>query len=176
FTQPLTQYLKFKPLNAIARADLNATRDQARQTENDIALKVHQVYYQLLIAQLHKSATQARIKATDDLQAERVQQVKFGSVLPEDVIESRAQHLQAKQELLTTELRITDFTLALNDALGLPLNTQLSLDPNVPPAEAACRLSECIQLALDSHPEVREAMQQVEKASAGVRLAKAAYV
>lgn len=175
-TQPLSQYLKFKPENDIARAELNATRDQARQTENDIALKVHQIYYQLLIVQVHKSATQARIKATDDLQAERVQQVKFGSVLPEDLIESRAQYLQAKQELLSTELRITDLTLALNDALGLPLNTQLSLDPSVPPEQAACRLNECIQVALDSHPEVLEAMQEVDKASAGVRLAKVEYV
>jgi outer membrane protein TolC len=175
-TQPLTQYFKFKPQNDIARAELNATRDQARQTENDVALKVHQIYYQLLIAQLHKSATQARIKATDDLQAERVQQVKFGSVLSEDLIESRAQYLQAKQELLSAELRISDLSLVLNDALGLPLNTQLSLDPSVPPVQAGCRLEQCIQVALDSHAEVLEAMQQVDKASAGVRLAKAEYV
>src|SRR6266481_1020535 len=175
-TQPLTQYLKFRPQNDIARADLNATRNQARQTQNDIALKVHQIYYQLLIAQLHKSATQARIKATDDLQAERVQQVKFGSVLPEDLIESRAQYLQTKQELLSTELRITDLAIALNDAIGLPLKTQLSLEPSVPPAQSTCRLEECIQVALDSHPEVLEARQAVEKASAGVRLAKAEYV
>src|SRR6267154_6809149 len=77
-TQSLTQYFKFKPQNDIARAELNATRDQARQIENDVALKVHQIFYQLLIAQLHQSATQARIKAADDLQAEREQQVKFG--------------------------------------------------------------------------------------------------
>src|SRR5262249_17063460 len=175
-TQPLTQYLKFKPQNAIARADLNATRDQARQTQNDVALKVHQIYYQLLIAQLHKSATQARIKATDDLQAERVQQVKFGSILPEDLIQSRAQYLQAKQELLRTELRITDLALALNDTLGLPLKTQLSLEPSIPPAKETCRLEECVQVALESHPEVLEAMQEVDKASAGVRLAKAEYI
>ena len=175
-TQPITQYFKFKPKNDIARAELNATRDQAQQTENNIALKVHQIYYKLLIAQLHKSATQAKIKAADDLQAERIQQVKFGSVLPQDLIESRAQYLQAKQELLTTELQITDLALALNDALGLPLNTQLSLDAGVPAVQAACRLNECIQVALDSHPEVLEAMQQVDKASAGVRLAKAEYV
>jgi outer membrane protein TolC len=175
-TQPLTQYLKFKPQNDIARADLNATRDQARQTENDIALKIHQIYYQLLIAQLHKSATQSTIKAADDLQAERVQQVKYGSVLQEDLIDSRAQYLQAKQELLKTELQISDLTLGLNDALGLPLSTQLTLDPNVPPVQAACRLQECIHVALDSHPEVLEAMQEVDKASAGVRLAKAEYV
>ena len=175
-TQPLTQYFKIKPQNDIARAELNATRDQAKETENDIALKVHQIYYQLLIAQLHQIATHARIKAADDLQAERVQQVRFGSVLAEDLIESRAQSLQAKQELLSTELRISDLTIALNDAIGLPLKTQLSLDPNVPPGQSTCRLDECIQVALDSHPEVLEAMQVVDKASAGLRLAKAEYV
>ncbi|MCU1332801.1 MAG: TolC family protein [Candidatus Angelobacter sp.] len=175
-TQPLTQYLKFKPQNDIARAELNATRDQARQTENDVALRVHQIYYQLLIAQLHRSATLSRIKANDDLQAERVQQVKYGSVLQEDLIDSRAQYLQAKQELLSTELRISDLTIALNDSIGFPLKTQLSLDPNIPPAQSTCRLEECIQVALVSHPEVLEASQAVEKASAGVRLAKAEYV
>jgi outer membrane protein TolC len=175
-TQPLTQYFKFKPQNDIARAELNATRDQARQTENDVALKVHQIYYQLLIAQLHRSATLSRIKANDDLQAERVQQVKYGSVLQEDLIDSRAQYLQAKQELLSTELRISDLTIALNDSIGFPLKTQLSLDPNIPPAQSTCRLEECIQVALVSHPEVLEASQAVEKASAGVRLAKAEYV
>jgi len=175
-TQPLTQYFKFKPQNDIARAELSATRDQARQTENDVALKVHQIYYQLLIAQLHWSATRARIKAADDLQAERVQQVKYGSALQEDLIESRALYLQAKQELLSTELRISDLTIALNDAIGLPLKTQLSLDPNIPPAQSTCRLDECIQVAMDSHPEVLEAMHEVDKASAGVRLSKAEYV
>ncbi|HTC95694.1 MAG TPA: TolC family protein [Terriglobales bacterium] len=175
-TQPLTQYLKFKPQNAIARADLNATRDHALQTQNDVALKVHQIYYQLLITQLHRSATLSRIKANDDLQAERVQQVKYGSVLQEDLIDSRVQYLQAKQELLSTELRISDLTLALNDAMGLSLNIQLSLDPSVPPAQATCQMEECIRVALDSHPEVLEAMQEVDKAAAGIRVAKAEYV
>src|SRR5216684_2167642 len=164
-TQPLTQYFKFKPQNDVARADLNATRDQARQKENDVALKVHQIYYQLLIAQLHRSATLSRIKASDDLQAERVQQVKYGSVLQEDLIDSRAQNLQAKQELLSTELQISDLTIALNDAIGLPLKTQLSLDPNIPPAQSTCRLEECIQVALDSYPEVLEARQAMVKVS-----------
>jgi outer membrane protein TolC len=175
-TQPLTQYFKFKPQNDVARADLNASRDQARQKENDVALKVHQIYYQLLIAQLHRSATLSRIKASDDLQAERVQQVKYGSVLQEDLIDSRAQYLQAKQDLLSTELQISDLTIALNDEIGLPLKTQLSLDPNVPPVQSTCRLDQCIQVALDSHPEVLEAMHEVDKASAGVRLSKAEYV
>jgi outer membrane protein TolC len=66
--------------------------------------------------------------------------------------------------------------MVLDDAIGLPLNTQLALDPSVPTAQVACRLQDCIQVALDSHPEVLEAKHAVEKASAGVRLAKAEYV
>jgi len=41
------------------------------------------------------------MKASEDLQGERVEQVKFGSTLEQDLIDSRAQLLQAKQEILT---------------------------------------------------------------------------
>jgi len=175
-TQPLTEFLKFKPENDIARADLNASRNKARGTENDVALKVHQLYYKVLIAQIHRSADQARIRASEELQKERVQQVKFGSVLEQELIESRAQYLQAKQDLLSTDLLLSDITLQLNDALGLPLETQLALDPSTSEVAAACELQQCIAAALGSHPEILEAQQQVQKATAGVRLAKAEYV
>ena len=44
-----------------------------------------------------------KIQASQDLQRERTQQVKYGSALDADLIETRAQSLQARQELLTTE-------------------------------------------------------------------------
>jgi outer membrane protein TolC len=113
--QPLTQlFTRVKPANDAARAELNATRATAHQTESEVALKVHQIYYRVLIAQLHRSATEARINAAQDLQSERVQEVKFGSTLEENLIASRAQTLQAKQELLTTELRSIRLS-SLND-------------------------------------------------------------
>ena len=71
-----------------------------------MALAVHEVYYRVLIAQAHRSATEARIRASQDLQSERIEQVKFGSSLEQESIESRAQLLQAKQELLTTDLQL----------------------------------------------------------------------
>ncbi len=55
-----------------------------------MALKIHQLYYKVLIAQVHRAATEASIKASQDLQSERVQQVKYGSTLEESLIESRA--------------------------------------------------------------------------------------
>ncbi|HVN18764.1 MAG TPA: TolC family protein [Dongiaceae bacterium] len=171
-TQPLTTLLKIRPLNDMAQAELKASRQRAQQTENDVALRVHQLYYKVLIAQVHRAATEARIKASEDLQSERVQQVKYGSTLEENLIESRAQLLQAKQELLTTDLQLSDLKLQLNDAIGLPLTTALDLDPDIVEVQPACSRETCVTEALASHPEILEARLEVEKANAAIRLAK----
>lgn len=174
--QPLTQlFTRIKPENEAAQADLNASRADAQETQNEVALKVHEIYYQLLIAQLHRSATEAKIRADQNIESERVQQVKFGSSLEEQLIESRAQLLEAKQDLLNTELQISDQTMQLDDVMGLPVTTQLTLDSDVPAVQETCQKEECVKIALATHPEVAAAWAEVEKASAGVRLAKADY-
>ena len=175
-TQPLTQLLKIKAGNDAARAELKASRENARGTENDVALKVRQLYYKILVVQSQHSAIEAKIRAVDDLQSERVQQVKYGSTLEVDLIESRAQSLQAKQELLTTELQLSDLRMQFNDVVGLPIRSDVSLDPNISLPADRCQREQCIKLALDSHPEVGEARAVVEKASAGVSAAKREYI
>jgi outer membrane protein TolC len=171
-TQPLTNLLKVRRENDLAQAELKATRAKAQLTGNDAALAVHQVYYQILIAQARRSATEARIKASEALQSERVEQVKFGSSLEENVIESRAQQLQAKQELLTTDFQLTDLKLKLNDLIGLPLTTALNLDPRVPEFQDTCPRKDCVTAAIEAHPEILAARAEVQKAQAAIGLAK----
>lgn len=171
-TQPLTTLLKIRRGNDIAQAELKATREKAQLTGNDVALSVHQVYYLILIAQARRSATEARIKASEALQSERTEQVKLGSSLEENLIDSRAQQLQAKQELLTTDFQLTDLKLKLNDLIGLPLATALNLDPNVPEFHETCPRQDCVTAAMASHPEILAAQAQVQAAEAAVRLAK----
>src|ERR1700730_13010719 len=171
-TQPLTSLLKIKRANDIAQAEVKASRQKAQLTGNDVALAVHQVYYQVLIAQAHRGATEARIKASQELESERIEQVKFGSSLQQESIESRAQLLQAKQELLATDLQMADLKLKLDDLIGLPLTTILDLDPVSAESQETCPLEECVTTATASHPEILEARAEVEKAQAAVRLAK----
>jgi outer membrane protein TolC len=174
--QPLTQLLtRIKPANDAAEADLKASRADAQQTQNEVALKVRQIYYQVLIAQLRRNATSAKIRANQDLEDERVQQVKYGSALNEQLIESKAQLLEAKQELLTAELQISDLTMQLDDVMGLPVATELTLDSGIPEVQETCAKDECVKIALASHPELIAARAEVDKASAGVRLARADY-
>src|SRR3984957_12507907 len=175
-TQPLTDLWKIRAANDIVAAELNATQSKQHQTENEVALRVHQIYYRILIVQSHREAAQARIQASEDLQKERVQQVKYGSTLEEEAIESRAQSLEARQDLLTTELQLSDLTMQLDDAMGLSLTTPLVLDASVRQAGASCKREECLRMALESHPEIVEARAEIEKASAAARLAKRQYL
>jgi outer membrane protein TolC len=171
-TQPLTTLLKIRQANNVAQSELRASREKAQLTGNDVALAVHEVYYKLLVAQAHRTATQARIKASEDLQKERVEQVKFGSALEQESIDSRAQLLQAKQEILTTDLQMSDLKLKLDDLTGLPLTTALDLDPAVPEFQDTCPREKCVSAAMASHPEILAAHAEVQKAEAAVRLAK----
>jgi outer membrane protein TolC len=138
---------------------------------------VHEIYYRVLIADMRRGALQAKIRASEDLQSERVQQVKYGSALDADLIESRAQSLQARQELLTTDLQLSDLRMQFNDVLGLPLATVVRLDPKIEAiVPESCELEECVRLAVASHPEIAEAGALVEKAASAVRLAKYDFV
>jgi len=175
-TQPLTELFKIKAGNDAAHAELNVSREKARGVENDVALKVRQLYYNILVIQSQRKTIEAKIRAVEDLQGERVQQVKYGSTLEVDLIESKAELLQAKQQLLTTDLQLSDLRMQFNDIVGLPLKTDVSLDPNVPVSIESCEREHCIKLALESHPEVTEARAQLAQASAGVRAAKREYI
>lgn len=175
-SEPLTSLLKVKAKNDIVEAEVKATQSEAQQTQNQVALKVRQIYYGLLVAQLRLAALKAGVTASQDLAQERAQQVKFGSALDEDLIASKAQALATRQQQLTAELQISDLTTQMDDVIGLPLDTQLDLDPAPPQIHEPCRLDECKQLAIQSHPDVKAAEDKVAAASAGVRLARRDYI
>jgi len=175
-TQPLVQLLKVRSANEAAREELTATRNKERQTENTVVLGIHQIYYQILIAQAHRAAVVAKIQASEDLSRERVEQVKYGSTLEEEAIESRAGSLEAKQDLLTTDLQLSDLAMQLNDAIGLPLTTELVLDSGIEPVRDTCAREDCLRIARENHPEIAEARAEAEKAAAGVRFSKHDYL
>ena len=175
-TQPLTELFKIKAANDVARADLEASKGKARSVEDQVALQVRQLYYKILIVQSQQQAVEAQIRAAEDLQNERVQQVKYGSTLEANLIESRAQSLQAEQDLLAAQLQLSDLRTQFNDAVGLPIESEVVLDPNIPAPNPASSREKCIELALESNPQIAEAKAELDAANAGAREAKREYI
>ena len=122
--QPFTQMFKIREANRAATADLNTAKVQVNQTQDAIALKVRQLYYGILVAQLKQQAAAEQVAASQVKLQESVDEVKRGEALDVAVLESNASALDAKQTALVQRLQIHDLTLNLNDLLGLPLNTE----------------------------------------------------
>ncbi len=174
--QPLTQLLRIHQENRVAAADVATSRDDLKNTENEIALQVHTLYYSILAAQLQKKAAEQETSfATENLR-ENENDVHNGSALQVATLQSRAELLQGQQSVLTTELQIEDYTTQMNDLLGLPLNTKLELDTEVEKNFETLPKVEYVKEAWAQNPEIHAAEQAVEKARAGVAAAKTAYI
>lgn len=175
--QPLTQMFKIRESNKAATADINTAKIQSSEVENGIALKVRQVYDEILIAQLKKHAAEEQVVAGQFKNIEAKDAISNGRALDVAALESSAALLEAKQAVLTQTLQLRNLTLALNDLVGLPLNTVLELDENVSVADVAVPTKdEVVRVALENSPEVCAARQAVVKARAGLAAAKDAYI
>ena len=176
-SQPLTQMFKIHQENRAATADINSAKIQVNQAEHDIALKVRQLYYGILIAQLEREAAKQQEDVAQVKLQENTSSVEQGSAMEVVALESHAALLGAKQTVLTQNLQIRDLTFELNHLLGLPLNTQLQLkeEPSVAAGSIPAR-DECVRTAREQSPEIRVAQQAVEKAKAELGAAKDAYI
>ena len=175
--QPLTQMFKIHEANRAATADMNKAKIEVDQAEDDIALKVRQLYYGILIAQLKEQAATEEVSATQVKLQESTDDVERGRALEVAVLDSKASYLGAKQAALSQKLQIHDLTLSLDDLLGLPLSIGLLLDTDTSAGSLPVpSRAECLQIAREHSPEIRSAEQTVEKAKAGLAAAKDAYI
>jgi len=175
--QPLTQMFKIHEDNRAATADINSARIHVNQAENEITLKVRELYYGILIAQLKETAAKNETDAAQLKLQESASSVEQGNALETVALESHAALLDAKQTMLVQNLQVRDLTLELNYLLGLPLNTQLKLSEELSAASAAISSrEECVRIARDQSPEIRAALQAVEKAKASLAATKDAYI
>lgn len=174
--QPLTQLLRVHQANKVAEAEVASSKDEARKAEVEVALKVHEMYYDLLVAQLNRQAAQQQVQYNEEDFRENTIDVGNGAALRETQISSQAGLLQSKQTLLTADLQIDDLNTQFDDLLGLPLDTKLELDPAVDTNVSLPVKEQCLTTAWANNSEIRLAEDRVRKASAGVAAARTKYI
>src|SRR5260370_14456416 len=174
--QPLTQLIRVRAQIRIAAADLATSRNELKSTENQGAIQVHTLYYGILIARLQKQAAEQQAAYAGERLRESEDDIRNGSALKVAAIDGRAGLLQGQQAMLTAELQLSDLTTELNDLLGLPLETQLVLDPAVPANVDLHSCEEFVQTAWAENPEIRASEDSVRKAKAAVAVAETAYI
>jgi outer membrane protein TolC len=174
--QPLTQLVRIHQSNRIAAAEVAVSRDDLKKAENQVALQAHIIFFGVLIARLQSQAAEQQNVYEEVHLRESEEDVHNGSALKIAAIQSQAGLLQSRQAALTAQLQIDDLTTELNDLLGLPLDTQLELDPAIPSNADTTSREEYVKTAWSQNPELLAAEETVRKAHAGVTAAKSAYL
>lgn len=174
--QPLSHFFKIREGVGLTRADEQASRAELRRAEQAVAIGVLQAYAGVLIAERRGEVARERVAAATlrtTVQASAVQSGMATSVVE---TEARLRALQSRQDLLEAENELTDLSYKLADAVGLPAGSSIKVE--APPAAAAGQrsLEEYVAAALRANPDVLEAESLVEKATHGVRAARADFV
>jgi outer membrane protein TolC len=175
--QPLTQLFRIHQANIAARQDVLVAKTQLDETQDAIALKVRQLYYNILVNAQKLEASQDQLAAAQVKDEESRSDVARGNALEEAALQSQASILQAQQEDLTLRLEGNDLRRQFADALGLPVNTAIDLDPGA--AAAALDIpsrTDAVKIALDRNQDLTAARQTLVKAQAGLAAAKDAYI
>jgi outer membrane protein TolC len=173
--QPLTQFFKIHAGVDVARADEGLAQADARRAENEVTLKVKQLYYGLLTAERQKQAAELRIVAGEERLGEARNGVEAGAVLELKVLEGEAQIAEARHQLGSLEDTISDMKVEFNDLTGLPLNSKVELVPPEPETSDATAGDLEID-ALAHNPEVAAAEETLKKARAGLSAAHAEFI
>jgi outer membrane protein TolC/preprotein translocase subunit SecF len=175
-TQPLTQLPKIHHADKIALADQQIAAAELEKTKTDVIFATHRLFYSLVVTRKLKDAASAAITAGEQALREARDSVAAGSQLEVAAIGSNAVLLQNRHALLSAEIQIADLNSELNDLLGLPLDTEIDpVDP--PPPEPTANTRETyVQEALEKNPEIKAALESVNKAQSGVKAAQWEYV
>jgi outer membrane protein TolC len=175
--QPLTQLFRIHQANIAAKEDVLVAKTQLDQTQNAIALQVRQLYYNILINEQRSQASHDQLTAAQIKDDESRSDVARGNALEISALQTKATILQAQQESLTLRLQGNDLRRQLADALGLPVETPIELDPGATsvPLDIPSR-SEAIRIALDQNQDLKAARLTLVKAQAGLTAAKDAYI
>jgi outer membrane protein TolC len=174
--QPLTQLFKIRAANDVASAERRVTEADLKKDEDEVVLGVHQLYYGLLAARKRIEVVRAEIAAGEEALREARNAVDAGDALEVAAVGAHASLLHSQQAVLAAENQVSDLTAEMDDALGLPLDTELDLADVKVSADAKLSRQQYLDAALAGNPEVQSARETVAKARSGVRAAQYEYI
>jgi outer membrane protein TolC len=162
--QPITKLIAVNAAVQLARADAEIAQAQLDKGARELLSGVAQAFHAMYGAQ--------RIEKALDLQVRFARQITQMNPNPE----IRVAMIEAQQALLQTRSQLTELTETLNNLLNLPSSTRFELVAPLPPAIPVFDAEQAVALALRCNPQVQEAMANVEKARAGLKVANSEFI
>ena len=157
---------KFRLRNTIGVANIHASEEQFRLTQQIIAAQTARSYDSVLVTRLHRrDLTETRDLALDFLRKTEAQ-FAAGTVARLDVIRAQVGVAQAENDLIANSRAVTNATAALNRVLGRPLGLPIAPVDSLVAPERLPTLEAVEARALANRPELRQLDHQLRAAHA----------
>lgn len=178
FTYPLYTGGKEQAVKSMARRGADIAREDKRRTELELVRDVRKYYNGARFAeQMEQLAvdTAERFQALEDL-TERLYQGASLKVRKTDYLRSKTSTAVTRSMLNEARYGRSLSREALINAMGLPLNTPLTLAPEAPLPDFDGRLDELIADAMQFNPDRQRLVLAVEAAGYKVDEARSGYL
>jgi outer membrane protein TolC len=171
--QPLTQQHKIGLGIELAEVGADATTEHIRAKRQGVVNEVRRLYYGIAQAESGRTTLQATVDFLRQLDRETSQQVVQRVALQADLLNIKAQLVQAEYDLLKMDDPIQSQMEQLNRLMGRPIDEPLEIDVSSVIENAPVSLADAYAEALTSRPEIRLAKMQQRKTQLERRLASA---
>ncbi len=161
---------------ALSRQELS--EEEEAGIRQDIALAVHQAFYNLLSAiEAQTVSEQNKVRADDHLTLTRVSW-EAGAVPKADVIRAQVEVADAKLKLVSTYNAIELARASLNTAMGLPVETKIKLatenrEETLPLEKID--IFEMLKKVTEQRSELKAALHRIEVAQNSIDIVKSTF-
>lgn len=145
------------------------------KAKQQIRLDATSAYYNVLQA---ANMVKLNQESVDRLNAhlKNVQaQYQVGTVAKTDVLRSEVEVANAEQNLIKAQNAYDLAIASLNNVVGMPLDTQISVKEQLKYQQLSLTLEAAIKQAMDNRPDLAQAGLSVEVAKRGINSAKSGY-
>ena len=171
--QPVTQQYKIGLGIELAEAGVDATTERIRAKRHAVVNEARRLYYGIAQAESGRTTLRATVDFLRQLDRETSQQVVQRVALQADLLNVKAQLVQAEYDLLKMDDPIQAQKEQLNRLMGRPIDAPLEIDLSSIVENQPVSLTDAYAEALRSRPEIRLAKVQQRTTQLERRLASA---
>jgi outer membrane protein len=174
--EPLTQQYQLSLQEKELKVGREISSQHLRASEQEVVRQVRQLYCQIVDDESAVKSAQANIDLYAELERVTKIYVAEKTALASDLLDVQARLLHARYERTSASNTLATHEEELNDSLGRPVESDLTLDPDITLDFVLPTPAEAMQRALAARPDLQAAKLQAKQADLSRREKKAEYI
>jgi outer membrane protein len=174
--EPLTQQYQLSLQMKELKVGREISNQHLRTSEQEVVQRVRQLYCQIVEDQSAEKSAQANMDLYAEVERVTKIYVAEKTAQTSDLLDVQARLLHARYEWTSASNTRATHEEELNDLLGRPVESELTLDPDITIDFVLPTPAEAMQRALAARPDLHAANLQAKQADLSRREKKAEYI